>query len=85
MFIIFIKSIKKAKKESIILLSNKISTMINTINKFLLAGENSMTEMHLKQTEVIFSECGTFTKKSNKIFIMIWLMEILRFRRKSYV
>ena len=35
--------------------------MNNIINKFLLAGEKSMPEMHLRQPQFIYSACGPFT------------------------
>ena len=35
--------------------------MKEIINKFLLAGDKFMPEMHLKQPELTYSACGTFT------------------------
>ena len=36
------------------------------VNKFLLAGDNFMPEMHLKQFGPTYSVCGSFTKKERK-------------------
>ena len=36
-------------------------------NKFLLAGQNFMTEMQLKQPDFTNSSCGPFTKTKNRI------------------
>ena len=66
--------------------------MNEIVNKFLLAGDKFMPEMHLKQPGFIFSACGTFTKNKERIkkttftkmslirlvFNMIWIMEILK-------
>ena len=43
---------------------NKISSykMNNIINKFLLAGDKFMPEMHLRQPQFTYSACGPFTK-----------------------
>ena len=40
--------------------------MNEIVNKFLLAGDKFMTEMHLKQPGFTYSACGPFTK--NKEF-----------------
>ena len=37
-----------------------------TVNKFLLAGDDSMPEMHLKQPGFTYSACGTFTKNTEE-------------------
>ena len=37
------------------------------VNKFLLAGEKFMPEMHLKQPVFTFSACGPFTKNKERI------------------
>ena len=37
--------------------------MNEIVNKFLLAGDKSMPEMHLKQPGFTYSACGPFTKK----------------------
>ena len=44
------------------LLDNKIINMNNIINKFLLAGDKFMPEMHLRQPQFIYSACGLFTR-----------------------
>ena len=36
--------------------------MNNIINKFLLAGDKFMPEMHLRQHQITYSTCGPFTK-----------------------
>ena len=49
------------------LLDNKIIKMNNTINKFLLAGDKFMPEMHLRQPQFIYSVCGPFTRHKERI------------------
>ena len=41
--------------------------MNNTINKFLLAGDKVMPEMHLRQPGFTYSACGPFTKHKERI------------------
>ena len=41
--------------------------MNNVVNKFLLARDKFMTEMHLKQPGFTYSTCGPFTKNREKI------------------
>ena len=41
--------------------------MNNQINTFLLAGDKSMSEMHLKQPQFTYSACGPFTKHKQRI------------------
>ena len=41
--------------------------MNNIINKFLLAGDKSMPEMHLRQPGFTYSACGPFTKNKEII------------------
>ena len=41
--------------------------MNNVINKFLLAGDKFMPEMHLRQPKFTYSACGTFTKHKQRI------------------
>ena len=36
--------------------------MNNIINKFLLAGDKFMPEMHLRQPRFVYSACGPFTR-----------------------
>ena len=49
------------------LLDNRIINMNNIINKFLLAGDKFMPEMHLKQPAFTYSACGPFTKQKERI------------------
>ena len=37
------------------------------INKFLLAGDKRMPEMHLKEPQCTYSACGPFTKNKERI------------------
>ena len=37
-----------------------------TVNKFLLAGDKLIPEMHLRQPGFTYSACGKFTKKQTK-------------------
>ena len=41
--------------------------MNNTINKFLLAGDKFMPEMHLRQPQFTYNACGSFTKHKQRI------------------
>ena len=41
--------------------------MNNIINKFLLAGDKFMPEMHLQQPQFTYSACGPFTKHKQRI------------------
>ena len=41
--------------------------MNEILNKFLLAGDKSMPEMHLKQPRFTYSACGPFTKNKETI------------------
>ena len=41
--------------------------MNEIINKFLLAGDNFMSEMHLRQPGFTYSVCGPFTKNKERI------------------
>ena len=41
--------------------------MNNTINKFLLAGDKFMPEMHLRQPGFTYSACRPFTKHKERI------------------
>ena len=49
------------------LLDNKIINMNNIINKFLLAGDKFMPEMHLRQPQFVYSACGPFTRHRERI------------------
>ena len=50
-----------------VLLDNKIINMNNIINKFLLAGDKCMPEMHLRQPQFVYSACGPFTIHKERI------------------
>ena len=39
----------------------------NVINKFLLAGDKFMPEIHLRQPQFTYSACGPFTKHEQRI------------------
>ena len=39
-----------------------LTNMNNVINKFLLAGDKFMPEMHLRQPQFVYSACGPFTR-----------------------
>ena len=41
--------------------------MNRIVNKFLLAGDKFMPEMHLKQPRFTYSACGPFTKNKERI------------------
>ena len=41
--------------------------MNNIINKFLLAGDKFMPEMHVRQPQSTYSACGPFTKHKQRI------------------
>ena len=41
--------------------------MNNIINKFLLAGDKYMPEMHLRQPQFVYSTCGPFTRHKERI------------------
>ena len=41
--------------------------MNNVINKFLLAGDKFMSEIHLRQPRFVYSACGPFTKHKERI------------------
>ena len=41
--------------------------MNNIINKFLLAGDKFMPEMHLRQSQFVYSACGPFTRHKERI------------------
>ena len=40
--------------------------MDNIINKFLLAGDKFMPEMHLRQPQFVYSACGSFTRHKER-------------------
>ena len=41
--------------------------MNEIVNKFLLAGDKYMSEMHLRQSKFTYSACGPFTKHKKRI------------------
>ena len=41
--------------------------MNNVVNKFLLAGDKFMPEMHLRQPQFVYSACGPFTRHKERI------------------
>ena len=41
--------------------------MNELVNKFLLAGDKFMPEMHLKQSGFTYSACGPFSKSKKRI------------------
>ena len=41
--------------------------MNDIVNKFLLAGDKIMPEMHLRQPRFTYSACGPFTKNKERI------------------
>ena len=41
--------------------------MNNVINKFLLAGDKFMPEIHLRQPQFTYSACGPFIKHEQRI------------------
>ena len=49
------------------LLDNKIININNVINRFLLAGDKFMPEMHLSQPRFVYSTCGPFTRHKERI------------------
>ena len=50
-----------------LLINGKIIKMNNLINKFLLAGDKFMPEMHLRQPQFVYSTCGPFTRHKERI------------------
>ena len=42
--------------------------MNQIVNKFLLAGDTFMPEIHFKQPGFTYSACGSFTKNKLKIY-----------------
>ena len=45
---------------------NAYEKMNETVNKFLLADDKLMPEMHLKQPGFTYSACGPFTKNKKE-------------------
>ena len=53
--------------------------MNNIINKFVLAGDKFMPEMHLRQPQFFYSVCGPFTrhlKNLSKLVIRVIFIEM---------
>ena len=50
--------------------------MNEIVNNFLLAGDEFMPEMHLRQPGFTYSACEPFTKKTNKESINLKKQEI---------
>ena len=50
-----------------LLINGKIIKMNNVINKFLLAGDKFMPEMHLRQPQFVYSACAPFTRHKERI------------------
>ena len=46
---------------------NAIINMNEIVNKFLLADNKFMPEMHLKQPGFTYTDCGPFTKNKERI------------------
>ena len=51
--------------------------MNEIVNKFLLAGDKFMPELHLKQPGFTYSACGPFTRKKERIEKFIYKLQIL--------
>ena len=49
------------------LLDNKTINMNNIINKFLLAGDKFMLEIHLSQPQFVYYACSPFTRHKERI------------------
>ena len=64
------KTTCKALPQSLVLSNVMPSALINMnkiINKFLLAGDKFMPEMHLRQPQFVYSACGPFTRHKERI------------------
>ena len=49
------------------LVPSALINMNNIINKFLLAGDKFMPEMHLRQPQFVYSACGPFSRHKERI------------------
>ena len=49
------------------LVPSALINMNNIINKFLLADDQFMSEMHLRQPQIVYSACGPFTRHKERI------------------
>ena len=45
----------------------KLYKMNDIINKFLLAGDKFMSELHLKESQYTYRACGPFTKNKERM------------------
>ena len=52
--------------------------MNEIVNKFLLAGDKFMPEMHLKQPGFTYSACGPFTKNKLHLQAIFTKMNLIR-------
>ena len=50
-----------------VLVPSALINMNNVVNKFLLAGDKFMPEMHLRQPQFVYSACGPFTRRKERI------------------
>ena len=50
-----------------VLVPSALINMNNIINRFLLAGDKCMPEMHLRQPQFVYSACGPFTRHKERI------------------
>ena len=55
----------KLRSEELVPLA--LINMNNVINKFLLASDKFMHEMHLRQPQFVYSACGPFTRHKERI------------------
>ena len=49
------------------LVPSALINLNNIINKFLLAGDRFMPEMHLRQSQFVYSACDPFTRHKERI------------------
>ena len=59
--------------------------MNEIVNKFLLAGDKFMSEMHLKQPDFTHSACGPFTRNKEKIEKFIQTGNTILFTEMSLI
>ena len=55
------------KTTSKTLVPSALINMNDIINKFLLAGDKFMPEIHLRQPQFVYSACGPFTRHEERI------------------
>ena len=51
--------------------------MNNVINKFLLVGDKFMPEMHLRQSQFVYSACGPFTRQKEQKNLNIQVIHVI--------